>query len=273
MRNDRVIIAGVLVLALAGMSVCADTGAIASFNVGAGEVQSVAGGKKSTPLKLDGFTKTGAGTVLFDGPARVSGLGDVQEGTLKVAKLFSENGSSQDEMMADMPTFTRLRFAPGTCLDLSDNAGFPLQDLVGAPAITNAGIFGITGKWTLTAPGEVLTVKGENATLFGDSYAGQLAFAMGSEFEFKDAATEAAFSNAVAAAGTSGLVVARAYWVYPEDASLGDMPLAMPKPSAKTSKNWSMRVNGDNTTLSLILATPARVPLTGFAALAAENLR
>ena len=142
MRNDRVIIAGVLVLALAGMSVCADTGALASFNVGAGEVQSVAGGKKSTPLKLDGFTKTGAGTVLFDGPARVSGL-----------------------------------------------------------------------------------------------------------------------------------VVARAYWVYPEDASLGDMPLAMPKPSAKTSKNWSMRVNGDNTTLSLILATPARVPLTGFAALAAENLR
>lgn len=272
MRNDRVVIAGVLVLALAGMSVCADTGAIASFNVGAGEVQSVTGGKKSPPPKLNGFTKTGAGTILFDGPARVTGLGDVQEGTLKVAKLFSVTGTSQDEMMADMPTFTRLKFAPGTCLDLSDNAGFPLRDLVGAPTVTNSGIFGITGKWTLTAPGEVLTVKGKNATLFGDSYAGQLAFALGAEFDFKDAATEVAFSNAVAAAGASGLVVARAYWVYPEDASLGDMPLTMPKPSAKTSKSWSMRVNGDNTAISLFFATPARAPLAGFAALAAENL-
>ena len=268
MNTNRMIIAGVL--ALAGMSVCADTGAIASFAVGAGEVQSVTDGKKSPPPTLDGFTKTGEGTILFDGPARVTGVGDVQAGTLKIAKLFSEDGTSPNEMMADMPTFTRLSFAPGTCLDLSDNAGFPLQDLVGAPTVTNSGVFGVTGKWTLTAPGEVLTVKGDKAEIFGDSLAGHLAFAEGAEFDFKDAATEEAFTKAVAAAGSDGLVVARAYWVYPEDATLGDVSLAMPKPSSTASKDWSMRVNGDNTAISLFLAS--RGPLTGFAALAAENL-
>ena len=262
-------------LVLVGMSVCADTISDASFSVRAGEVRSISGGGKSAPQSLAGFTKTGEGTLLFDAPVRVSGLGDVQAGTLKIAKLFVENGLSPEEMLGGLPTFSRLRFASGTCLDLSDNAGFPLQDLVGAPTVTNSGVFGITGKWTLTAPGEVLTVKGDNAKLFGDSFAGHLAFAEGAEFAFKDAAAEAAFSNAVVAAGASGLVVAQAYWVYPEDATLGDVPLAMPKPSSTTSKSWSMRVNGDNTAIRLFLATAsggANGSVTGFAALAAENL-
>lgn len=225
-----------------------------SFNVRPGEVQAIVGGAFYARPTMAGFTKTGMGTLLVNSPVEVKGLGDVQAGTLKIAKLFAEGGASVDEMIAGMPIFSKLRFARGATLDLSDNVGFLLEGLVGGPAVVNAGVFGLSGKWTLTAPDEVLTVKGEGATLSGESYAGQLAFAEGSEFDFQDAAAEAAFEKAVTAAGAAGLVVARADWVYADGATLGDVTLVMPKPSDKTSKRWSMRAGEDNLTVRLFLA-------------------
>ena len=224
-----------------------------SFTVGEGETQSISGGSFYARPTMAGFVKAGAGTLVVDSPVDITKLGDVQAGTLKVAKLFSDGGGSAEEMLAPMPTFSALRFAPGTRLDLSDNPGFQLMNLVGAPTVVNSGVFGVTGKWTLTAPGEVLTVQGEGAALFGESYAGQLAFAAGAEFDFKDAAAEAAFSRAVAAAGSAGIVIARAKRVYAEGDALGDMPLVMPKPSAATDRRWLMRASDDRKSIRLFL--------------------
>lgn len=225
-----------------------------SFKVRSGEVQAISGGVFYARPTMEGFTKSGAGTLLVNSSVDVKGLGDVQAGTLTVANLFSDGGASIDEMIAGMPIFSALRFAPGTRLDLSDNVGFLMNDLVGAPEVVNVGILGISGKWTLTAPGEVLTVSGAGVELFGESYAGQLAFAEESTFAFRDAAAEAAFAKAAAAAGGAGVVVARAEWAYPEGATLGDVPLVMPKPAAATSGRWSMRVCDDNRTVRLFLA-------------------
>lgn len=224
-----------------------------SFNVRAGELRSITGGRHYARPTIAGLTKAGEGTLLVDSPVHVKGLCDVQAGTLKIGNLFSENGASEYEMLGPMPVFSCLRFASGARLDLSDNAGFLLQDLVGAPAVSNAGVFGISGKWTLSKPGEVLTVNGDGVTLYGETYAGQFGFADGSEFAFVDAAAEAEFEKAVTAAGSAGVVVAQARWVYAAGDMLGDESLVMPKPSATTSRRWSMRASDGNTTVRLFL--------------------
>jgi len=154
-------------------------------------------------------------------------------------------------MLAPLPVFSCLRFASGARLDLSDNAGFILHDLVGAPTVTNAGVVGISGKWTLSGPGEVLVVKGDGVALYGETYAGQLGFTDGSEFDFKDVAAEAAFESAVSAAGSAGIIVARAERVYAAGDTLGDVMLVMPKPSSTVYSRWLMRASDGNKTVRL----------------------
>lgn len=224
------------------------------FAVGAGEVKTISGGKFYMRPTMSGFEKDGEGALVVDSPVQVTGLGDVRAGTLKVARLFSEGGSSADDMLAPMPAFSKLRFAPGARLDLSNNVGFLLNGLVGGPAVVNAGVFGIGGKWTLTGPDEVLSVDGEGVSFYGETYAGQLGFAEGAEFDFKDAAAEEAYSKAALSAGPAGVVVARARRVYAEGDLLDNVALVMPKLSAATSRRWAMRASDDRRTIRLFLA-------------------
>ena len=158
--------------------------------------------------------------------------------------------------------FSSLAFASGTALDLSGNLGFKTMDLAGSPSVTNAGVFGVSGKWTLTSPNDVLDVTGENVVLGDDDISGMLAFASGATFDLPD---ETAFSNAVVAAGAEGLVVARARWVLGESSLLG-MTLALPTPAENISSRWVMSVGDGGTTLRLKLA-----PASGYAAWISEK--
>ena len=227
----------------------------------ADETQSISGGVYTARSTMAGFTKTGAGTLVFDSPVSVTGTGNVQAGTLKVANL-SAMGSTVEEMVAPQPVFSTLAFASGTTLDLSGNYGFKVANLVGSPAVTNAGVFGVMGSWTLSSPVDVLTVTGENVVLGSDDISGMLAFASGATFTLAD---EVAFSNAVEAAGADGLVVARARWMLGESNLLG-MQLALPTPAAGMSNRWSLSIGDSGTTLRLKLA-----PATGYAAWVAEK--
>jgi endoglucanase len=229
----------------------------ATFVALAGETQSISGGVYTARSTIAGITKTGAGTLLVDSPAQITGVADIQSGTLKVANRVAM-GSTVDEMVAPQPVFSSIAFASGTALDLSGNYGFKVADLTGSPSVTNAGVFGVSGKWTLTDPGDVLNVTGENVVFGANDISGMLAFASGSTFDLSD---EAAFSNAVVAAGAEGLVVARASWMLGESSLLG-MTLALPQPAASISQNWEMRIDSENQTLRLFLNSSA----SGYAA-------
>ena len=162
------------------------------------------------------------------------------------------------------PQFAKLEFASGTLFDLSDNIAVKVDDLVGAPTVTNAGIFGVMENWKLSAPGDVLTLKGENVMYNGQSVAGMLAFAEGATFTIAD---EAAFSNAVVAAGSEGLVVARANWVLGDSTLVNGMKVVVPQPSEEMAYRWEMVVGSDHTTLRLKFAAPA----SGYAAWSTEK--
>jgi len=212
----------------------------------AGETQSVSGGVYTTRSTMAGFTKTGAGTLVFNSPVAVTGTSDVRAGTLKVAKV-QPVAATIEGVVAPQPVFSNLVFASGTKLDLSDNIGFMAYNLVGSPSVTNSGLFGVSGKWTLTSTNAVLTVRGQNATFDDESVAGLLAFTQGATFGFKDAATEAAFE---AAAGTRGVVVARAQYIL--NKSVLGVPVSVPTAAAGVS-GWEMRIENEtsgNTTLS-----------------------
>ena len=228
----------------------------------AGETQSISGGVYTARSTIAGIVKEGAGTLIVDSPAQITGLADVQEGTLKVANRVAM-GSTLDEIVVPQPVFSSLAFASGTALDLSGNYGFKVADLTGSPSVTNAGVFGVSGKWTLTNPGDVLNVAGENVVFGTDDISGMLAFASGATFDLSD---ESAFSNAVVAAGAEGLVVARARRMLGELSLLG-MTLALPHPTASISENWEMRIGSDNQTLRLFLNSSA----SGYAAWIAEK--
>ena len=231
----------------------------------AGETQSISGGVYTARSTIAGITKAGAGALLVDSPAQVTGLADIQAGTLKLANRANAQGQTNAEVLAPMPVFASLSFASGTTLDLSDTKGYQVTDISGSPVVTNAGLFGVTGEWTLTSPSDVMTVSGENPQLVANNAAGLLAFAEGATFAFKNAATETAYSNAVVAAGSSGLVVARARGVM-SGVNLGEVNLVMPQPFGTSSPRWQMRVADNNTTVRLFLA-----PEGGYAAWVAEK--
>ena len=221
----------------------------------AGEMQSISGGVYTARSTITGITKTGAGTLVVDSPAQVTGLADIQAGTLKVA--YAEPvATTQEGVLAKMPQFASLRFASGTTFDLSDNVGFVIGDLDGSPSVTNSGLFGITGKWTLNSPTDKLTVAGQNAMFGEQSAAGCLAF-QGATFEIpsdKDAAFVAA-----AEANGGKIEVARANWVVSQLDETTVLP--MPTASAATNPRWSMEVGQDGQSVMLVLA-----PTSGYAA-------
>ena len=225
------------------------------FAASAGETQSITGGVYDERPTMAGIEKTGAGTLFIDSPVCVEGFVDIQAGTLKIANRANMNGSSVDEVIAPMPVLDKLSFGAGTTLDLSDSMGCQITDIVGSPSVTNSGVFGVIGKWTLTSPKEVLSVAGSNPHLASANMAGLLAFSDCAEFDFRDAAAEAAYSNAVVAAGSAGLVVARARWIMDDGSQMGDTLLAMPQPTSSTSKRWAMHVGDNHTTLRLALST------------------
>ena len=172
-------------------------------------------------------------------------------------------GASLAALTVRQPQFEKLEFASGTIFDLSDNIAVKVDDLVGAPTVTNAGIFGVMENWKLSAPGDVLTLKGESVMYNGQPVAGMLAFAEGATFTIAD---EAAFSNAVVAAGTEGLVVARANWVLGDSTLVNGMAVVLPRPSAGMAHRWEMTVGDGGTTLRLRFAASG-----GYAAWAAAN--
>ena len=231
------------------------------FAAGEGDVQSVTGGSIANRPTMAGFTKTGAGTLVFNSPVAVTGTGDVGAGMLKVANLAAM-GATIDAMVAPQPVFSTLAFASGTALDLSGNTAFKVASLIGSPVVTNAGVFAVTGRWTLGTPGDVLTVSGENVILNGNDVSGLLAFTVGATFDLAD---ESAFRIAVEAAGDDGLVVARAGEILGEANLLG-MQFALPTPAAGLSGRWSMVAGDGGTTLRLKLS-----PASGYAAWVAEN--
>ena len=143
--------------------------------------------------------------------------------------------------MAAVSVFSNLQFAAGTKFDLSDAPLFTMSSLSGSPSVTNVGIAAISGKWTLTDPNQVMNVYGEGIELFGGDVSGGLAFMEGATFDLAD---EAAFSNAVVAAGSKGLLVAYARWVVIGE--FGGMPAPMPQPSANISSRWEMYVDPSN---------------------------
>ena len=228
----------------------------------AGETQSISGGVYTVRSSIAGIVKEGAGTLIVDSPAQITGLADVQEGMLKIAYAAPVDGA-QEGILVPQPQFSGLKFASGTTFDLSANYGFKVADLTGSPSVANAGVFGVSGKWTLSSPDDRLSVAGENVVLGDDDVSGTLAFASGATFDLSD---EAAFSNAVVAAGAEGLVVARARRMLGELSLLG-MTLALPHPTASISENWEMRIGSDNQTLRLFLNSSA----SGYAAWIAEK--
>ena len=231
------------------------------FDAKAGEVQTVTGGGVDPRPAIGRFTKTGAGLLEFSSPAAVA-EGRVLAGTLKVTHKDVE-GASLAALTARQPQFAKLEFASGTLFDLSDNIAVKVDDLVGAPTVTNAGIFGVMENWKLSAPGDVLTLKGENVMYNGQPVAGMLAFAEGATFTIAD---EAAFSNAVVAAGSEGLVVARANWVLGDSTLVNGMVVVLPQPSAGMAHRWEMAVGDGGTTLRLRFASSG-----GYAAWAVAN--
>ena len=220
-----------------------------------GETQSVSGGVHTARSTIAGFVKEGAGTLLFDSPVSVTGLGDVKGGTLKVAYAAPLDGT-QEGVLAQHPVFGKLRFAPGTTLDLSDNAAVVTGDLDGSPSVVNSGIFGVSGKWTLGSPTDRLTVTGANAALGEQAVAGCLGFQSGATFEIPSD-RDAAF---IAAAESNGgrIEVAQANYVL---AMLDPQtPLPMPTASSATNPRWSMEVGEDTRTVYLVLAPDSSSP-------------
>ena len=238
---------------LAFMDLTACTVPSVKFIALAGEMQSISGGVYTARSTITGITKTGAGTLVVDSPAQVTGLADIQAGTLKVA--YAEPvATTQEGVLAKMPQFASLRFASGTTFDLSDNVGFVIGDLDGSPSVTNSGLFGITGKWTLNSPTDKLTVAGQNAMFGEQSAAGCLAF-QGATFEIpsdKDAAFVAA-----AEANGGKIEVARANWVVSQLDETTVLP--MPTASAATNPRWSMEVGQDGQS---VVQTPLRTKCT-----------
>ena len=137
---------------------------------------------------MAGFVKEGAGTLLFDSPVSVTGLGDVRAGTLKIANRC-DTTQSGEAMVAPLPVFAKLRFASGATLDLSDNAAMRVGDIEGSPNVVNSGEMRVTGKWTLAGASDVLASDGA------------LRFEAASSFELADASLFASVPE-------SGLVVA-----------------------------------------------------------------
>ena len=203
----------------------------------AGETQSVSGGVHAARSTMAGFVKEGAGALLIDSPVSVTGLADVKGGTLKIAFRSDTSAQTQEAMLEPMPQFAGLRFAPGTTLDLSDNVGMLLGDLEGSPVVTNSGMFGIGGKWTLTTPGGKLDVAGQNA--MGGEAAGVLCFLPGATFDLAD---EAAFRTAIAAAGPDGLLVAEANWILDPSNEQLQGSVALPSPAQSLGAGWSMSI-------------------------------
>ncbi|MBQ6247091.1 MAG: hypothetical protein IJK04_09520, partial [Kiritimatiellae bacterium] len=224
----------------------------------AGETQSVSGGVNVARSTMAGFVKEGAGTLYFDAAADVTGLGDVKSGTLKVANRINlDNPADQAAALASTTAFSNLQFAAGTELDLCDAPLFQLGSLSGSPSVTNVGIVGVSGKWTLTDPNQVMNVYGEGIELFGGNVSGGLAFLQGATFDLAD---EAAFTAAATAAGDRGSLVAYARWVVIDE--FAGIPAPMPQPSANISPRWQMYVDPSNVReLRLRLA-----PTSGYAA-------
>ena len=223
-----------------------------SFFVPAGERRSISGGRHESRPTVANLVKAGEGTLFVDSPVAVTGRAEIRAGTLKVAKIRPLDVSVEG-VVEPQPVFSNLVFASGTTFDMSDNAGFLVNNMVGSPTVTNSGVFGVAGKWTLSSVDDVLTVRGEMAT-FGDMpVGGLLAFVDGSEFDFKDAATEAAFAKAVAAAGSAGIVVARSNGIMGDGSQADDLMLSVPQPSKSTCKRWSMYIGDDSVTLRLAL--------------------
>ena len=232
----------------------------------AGETQSISGGVYTARSTMAGFVKEGEGTLVIDSPVSVTGLADVKAGTLKIANLIDFTVQDQALMMAPLPQLPNLKFASGTTLDLSDNLGFAFTDIQGSPSVTNSGVFGVIGKWTLTSTNDVLKVRGENATYSSGSAAGVIGFAAGSTFDLAD---ETAFRAAVAAAGADGLLVAEANWIMePSQSAEVGITIAMPTPAQGVPSGWSMVRGSDGRSVYLRYDDP---PASGYAAWAAEN--
>ena len=223
-----------------------------------GEPQSVSGGVHTARSTMAGFVKEGAGTLYFDAAVDVTGLGDVKSGTLKVANRINlDNPADQAEALASTTAFSNLQFAAGTKLDLCDAPLFQLGSLSGSPSVTTVGVVGVSGKWTLTNPDQVMNVYGEGIELFGGNVSGGLAFLQGATFDLAD---EAAFTAAATAAGDRGILVAYARWVVIDE--FAGIPAPMPQPSANISPRWQMYVDPSNVReLRLRLA-----PTSGYAA-------
>ena len=221
----------------------------------AGETQSISGGVYTARSTMAGFVKEGAGTLVIDSPVSVTGLADVKAGTLKIANLVDPTVQDQTLIMAPLPQLPNLKFASGTTLDLSDNVGVVFTDIQGSPSVTNSGVFGVTGKWTLTSTNGVLKVRGDNATYGSGSAAGVIGFASGSTFDLAD---ETAFRAAVAAAGANGLLVAEANWVMePSQSAEAGMSLSMPTPAQGLSEGWSMVRGSDGKSVYLRYSDPS----------------
>ena len=253
---------------LAFMDNTACTVPAVNFVALAGETQSISGGVYTARSTIAGITKTGAGTLVVDSPAQVTGLADIQAGTLTIAYRSDPTAQTQEAMLNPLPVFSSLRFADGANLDLSDNLGLVLGNLEGSPVVTNSGMFGVSGTWKLVNPAGRLELLGQNAG--GGQAAGVLCFLPGATFDLAD---EAAFQTAVAAAGPDGLLVAEANWILNPAQEGMEGTVVLPEPVQTLSPGWSMAIgnnaNGDyGRGLYLRYAAP---PASGYAVWMAEK--
>ena len=211
------------------------------FAGGADDMQSISGGVHTARSTIGGFKKTGAGTLVIDSPVAVTGLADIQAGTLKVAYRSDPTAQTQAAMLDSLPVFSSLRFASGADLDLSDNLGLVLGNLEGSTVVTNSGMFGVSGTWKLVDPAGKLEIKGQNAG--GGQAAGVLCFLPGATFDLAD---EEAFRTAVAAAGRDGLLVAEANWILDPEAEGMAGSVVLPTPASTIASGWSMAIGKDS---------------------------
>ena len=211
------------------------------FAGGADDMQSISGGVYTARSTMGGFRKTGAGTLVVDSPVAVTGLADIQAGTLKVAYRSDPTAQSQKAMLNPLPVFSSVRFADGANLDLSDNLGIVLGSLEGSPVVTNSGMFGVSGTWKLVNPAGRLKLLGRNAS--GGQAAGVLCFLSGATFDLAD---EEAFRTAVAAAGPDGLLVAEANWILDSAQEGLEVSVALPTPAPTIASGWSMSIGNDS---------------------------
>ena len=91
-------------------------------------------------------------------------------------KSVTPSGSAS---VASRPVVDEMEFASGTGLDLADAPTYSVARLKGAPTVSNAATFGVTERWTLSAPAAM-------------SVSGALSFGPDAEFAIAD---EDAFSS------------------------------------------------------------------------------